>query len=219
MKLLSVLAVILGLAGCSGLGNVHESFDMNKAAAAGQGLVIGSFTTDTPYPNYHIWTTMQIGAIPNPRVLDLTQVITESGCDLHFSDSSPFPGVCGRLVALKLPAGQYRIFWVYSQTGNVTLAPTKIVEANFTVRPGRATYIGNIHMTLDSTDETFLGKHLMAGGWPVINDARGRDIPLLKQAVPALNDGNVDYTVLAFPPRGQVGIEEQPLILPAVPAH
>jgi len=212
-------AILLALTGCSGLGNVHESFDLDKAGATGQGLVIGTFTTDKPDPHVTIYTTMRILATPNPRVLGLTEIVADSSCNLHFSDESPFKDYCGRLVALKLPAGQYQIFWLQSSQGRTLLGPRHFEPVTFTVKAGRATYIGNIHMTLEADAKTMLGVPLISGGWPVVRDARERDIPLLKQAVPALGDGNIDYTVLTFPPKGEVSEDTPPLILAPVPVH
>lgn len=211
MKLLPVFAVVLALAGCSGLGNVRDDFDLNKAGAAGQGLVIGTFTTDSPYPYFTVYTTMRIIATPNPRTLDLTEIVAESGCNLKSSGESPFKDYCGRLVALKLPAGDYQIFWFKSDMGSVIMGPREFKPVSFTVKAGRATYIGNIHMTLDTTDETFFGKPIVPGGWPEVKDARERDIPLLQQAVPAITADLIDYQILQFPPRGDVGSQALPI--------
>jgi len=204
MKLLPIFALMLVLAGCGGEPNVHGDYDLSQAAADGHGLLIASFTTDTPYPDFHMWTIMRLRH-PNDRgMFDVAEIQAESGCDLDKPGQSPFKDYCGRLVSLELHAGVYEIYWFHTETGNVNFAPLDPVSTTFTIKPGRATYVGNIHMTLDKTDETFLGKHRVPGGWPAVSDQRDRDIPLLEQLVPTLKPELIDYEILILPDRAEI---------------
>jgi hypothetical protein len=89
-----------------------------------------------------------------------------------------------RLITTELPAGSYEIHkWVHVDMRGVA-EPDESFTVPFTVTPGRATYIGNVHVALGESRyavRTF--------------DRSERDLSLLFSRYPALQRESLDVTI------------------------
>jgi hypothetical protein len=92
-----------------------------------------------------------------------------------------------------------------SDTNVPDLGQSKTVPIRFTIQAGKATYIGDLHMGVVTRD--YVRGFIAA--WPFVHDQSARDIPVLKQQYPALNDDNIVIQVISFasPPTDVKGVD------------
>lgn len=126
-----------------------------------------------------------------------------SACDAKQASSSDFADTCGHLLAIKLPAGDYVINNWNVNSGGPGNFPAKWEPMKFTIAAEKATYIGDIHMTLVVADKPVVGP-LAYAGWPKVKDQHERDVPLLLQRYPQLRQDDIAIAVLTFPPPGDI---------------
>ncbi len=92
----------------------------------------------------------------------------------------------GRLAAVSLPAGGYEFYtWSVREPnpfGGIEHSPQEAFNYRFTVKPGRATYIGQLNLHLSER-----GGHKIT-----VEDKRARDMALLMKKAPSL--GTVQVT-------------------------
>lgn len=194
------LTMFLFLAGCAE-SNVRPSYSLVQAQSQGHGLLVGSLSVgkyDSAYPadiNYFI---QPVGTPEGPH-LYIPHLNVISGCDTLNVGDSDFKDVCARLFVVDLPAGDYDITgWNIDNGLKTYITPRQWVPARFTIQAGKATYIGNIHMGIAVGQNVFT-IHIIAGGWAFLHDERARDIPVLKQRYPTLDDGNITIGLVILP--------------------
>lgn len=98
----------------------------------------------------------------------------------------------GRLMTLRLPAGNYEFHsWKIRERGNygeMEYAPKQSFSYRFSIRPGVATYLGRLHLTLDEQRT-----HRIA-----VENQNDHDLKIFKQKYPALG-GALSIDILDIP--------------------
>lgn len=121
--------------------------------------------------------------------------------DFSFDEGS------GTVFAIALPAGKYEFYQYYllQNSGNVssTFEARNEFSIPFEIRPGRATYIGEVR-AVNRFERNLLGFRIAAGVRWRVHDAFTRDEPILKAKFPVLDGFPVDREVLSE------GFEEGP---------
>ena len=113
MKYQLFIAIVLltGLAGCgtAGIKNVKPGYSLAKAQADGNGLVVGSLTTDNP--DTGLVPSLELYYGETEAVTDGNTLLTGGlqGCHGSNAGKSDFQDACGTLFAVELPAGDYYV--------------------------------------------------------------------------------------------------------------
>jgi hypothetical protein len=113
---------------------------------------------------------------------------------------SDFGGVFGKLVVLKLKAGDYRLTnWSYNDGVNTRWSSRDRVEQiPFRVTAGRATYLGSLEPELSMGGKIF-GKDT-ASAWPTSSDQSKRDVSLFLHKCSQIDIMDVDIAPLDLRP-------------------
>lgn len=97
----------------------------------------------------------------------------------------------GRLIVLELPAGANSLkSWMLTY-GAAQYAPSRPVSViHFTVLPGKALYLGNLHMHIRMSRNVF-DAPVIGDLQPEIRDRGERDVVLFKSRYPRVGDGEI----------------------------
>jgi hypothetical protein len=100
----------------------------------------------------------------------------------------------GRLVAVELPPGEYRLNRLVFSSGRQTWSGTSVPDRSFTVVAGKAVYVGQIHTFMKQDS----GKDIryVVGRF----DARELDLPLLKEKFAFIQPDRLVYDLPPPPP-------------------
>lgn len=162
------LALIIGAASCAPPG-IPTSYTLSPDA--GRGLVVFSFSSNLQ--------SLALYIRRGGETSSLTSVELRTWW-IHPDWENPRT----RLIVMELPAGAYEIHrWVDIDWRGV-LEPDEPFTVPFTVAPGRAAYVGNVHVARGETRyavRTF--------------DRSERDLSLLFTRYPALQRESVDVTI------------------------
>ncbi len=188
---LASLTVAMSMGGCS---TYRLAGDLADPAAASAGIIVGSITQ-----------TSDGGVVrfDDPAIFYFESVQGSERFRLQSADiHRPWHGppnialadhglahVHGKLFAVALPAGDYRlsrfaVAWPSQQTATFASPP------GFTLRPGEVVYVGNL-------DAGFCVRHAYANQAGVAGvqlsskDHFDRDVPLLRQRFAALRTANI----------------------------
>jgi len=186
MKLLSILVVILMLAGCAA-PSASPEFDFGKNP--GMGLLAGSLTTDDPGNFFSQDVYIYFGPSDPHSKLPRVKVTINNHCKPGERDID-FTKPCGKLFAFVVPAGDYVLNeWHIQDAGGGTISPASWHGGKVTVQSGKATYVGEIHMVFDPN---------LPGsgpadwrGWPSASDRHERDMPLLLRRLPLIRQDDI----------------------------
>jgi hypothetical protein len=128
------------------------------------------------------------------------------GLDWIRSDAVP-PGAVGRLAVLELAPGAYQLRdWIIRIGSRQTLTSVRPLGYRFAIEPGKATYLGSLHVDLKSTVT------VSAVAFEVqLEDRRGRDLPLLHARYPGVRAEQVVVALPASEPMARVPEEAQGL--------
>mgnify|MGYP003624356822 CR=1 FL=1 len=96
----------------------------------------------------------------------------------------------GRVTSLRLPAGAYEFYtWALKdpagQSGGTEYGPQRPFSYQFVVKPGRATYIGQLDLHLSEWKTQKI----------TVEDRRERDLALLRKKVPSIGETLVAFEV------------------------
>lgn len=157
------IALFLLIVGACSNVPANYQYDPQRSA----GLAVGSITHDGNFGQYGFEVRAQASGkrtyinVGEPMAMPPFSRLTDD--DLKAK---------GGTFAVELPAGEYRISgWRFVQ-GSRTLNATEPVDIPFSVEPGKAIYLGNIHF----------GK-----GWKVaLRENSTRDLPVLTARYPVL---------------------------------
>lgn len=100
------------------------------------------------------------------------------------SEDSP----AGRLMAIELPAGRYEFYNWHGTIPGYSIA-SKAFAYQFEVVPGRAVYVGNMHLRIDGV------RYQMN-----VHDRHDRDVVLMKQKVPLVAEDQMDTKLMSLAP-------------------
>ena len=103
----------------------------------------------------------------------------------------------GRLLAFEAPAGNYDLtrweIYIYT-TGPGYIRPRKIEPLPFSVKAGRVTYLGNLHIDTLSGKNIF-GISIPAAGKATITNQKNRDFVILKKKYPNLGQMPINVSI------------------------
>ncbi len=117
----------------------------------------------------------------------------------EFNDSD------GSVFAIDLAPGDYILSrWEIEVGAYAIIYPVDPEPLPFTVRKGKATYIGNLHMFF-RTGRNIIGLTSISDGRPVISDRSDRDIPMLLQRYPNLKREEIGIEIIDDRPWGGKG--------------
>lgn len=197
----SLFAVLtLALTACA-TKSVEKDFSLTPGSD--KGLIIGSVTAETT-PSAYISetrffyqkkTATPVPGFENPFIY----VETGPGYSVRGGDFEYFNGT---VFAIELPAGEY-IFndWRLINGEALEVIPINPRPVSFTVHGGRATYIGNLHMTFKEGKNLF-DQPIITDGSPSIDDQSIRDIPLLLERYPNISRKSIDVRIIDGRPWG-----------------
>jgi hypothetical protein len=97
----------------------------------------------------------------------------------------------GVVLTKELPAGQYVVSFYEMKVVTMDFFPHDTFSIPFTIRAGRATYIGS-YQPICVTQKGLFGGEVAAGGRLVISDQSARDIPIGRAKNPNLGPVDVD---------------------------
>lgn len=206
---LFAVSLVLGLAGCAGMPDLPPNYTL--AAEQDEGLAIVSFTLSGKPLNHMLSFEYRLRAVAplhedvatvTPRFGSVTQHLrwasqgheqktfarnvvvkgTASSEPLDILDSSQ---AVGRLIALRLPVGEYEIYdWKImelSATGEIEYSPGQSFSYRFRVNPGEKTYLGRLQLSLNDRNVQKL----------TVGDHRVSDLGIFKHKYPALSTGSI----------------------------
>lgn len=149
-----ILAATLGLASCA-VANVGRDYSL--AGRPGTGLVVMSLT--------HTVSSATLAYQP-----------LGGGSGAAFMtgsarDPMDWQSPRGRLVVAELPAGRYQFHEWRASVGSASMR-SRPFSIPFVVTEGRATYIGNVFLDIDTSTRAYKVS---------VKDMAGRDLPLLRE--------------------------------------
>lgn len=192
---LAPLVAAVLVSGCGSLSQKNIDLDAPSLFRPGEGLILGSVTAPIIY-HYHETlifhyrstgdggnTTGQLTSAARHWSMGTIPTCSEDG----------LTELCGRLFAVSLPAGDYEIHNVQERD-----PPSYIYEMpplRFTVAPGRASYLGNLHTSF-CKGAAYRVQGAILGGDLVILDESQRDLALLGARYPQLTGAEIEKQLL-----------------------
>jgi hypothetical protein len=163
------------------------------------GILAGSVSSDNADNFFTQDSNLYFTSLTDPKAR-VAHLVINDHCKNLGENGPDFKDPCGKVFAFILKAGQYKLdrWYVSAQNGAVLINPQQWEGPTITVQPGKATYIGNIHMVYDND---IPGAGLDGWrAWPHVTDQHERDMPILLQKVPPLKPGDVIMAVVELPP-------------------
>lgn len=178
-KCFSLLAMLV-LAGCA-----TPNVDQNVAPSqlANTGLVFASVSTSVEYRFGPIALfNFKKGGIAKSR-------------EEHIPGATLKPSELqedyGRLVVLEMPAGANSLQRWHVAHGTTHYTPRQdFPEINFMVEPGKALYLGNLHVHV-RMGRNFVNQPVIGDLVPEIRDFSDRDVAMLKSRYPNIGDNEI----------------------------
>ncbi len=179
-KCLTLLALFI-LAGCAAK-NVDQS--INTSQLTETGLVYASLSTSDEYLYGPIATfRLKQGGIIKSREEDNPLLGTLKPSELQDD--------YGRLVVLELPAGKNSLnHWVVTHGTTQYFSKEDVPEMVFTVEPGKAVYLGNLHIHT-SLGKNFIGHQIIVDLLPEIRDRSQRDLEMFRARYPNVAEADI----------------------------
>ena len=158
------VAVCFFLNACA-TSNIGKDFQLNDDDITG--LVVFSMSIDI---DQRYWQHLELKFSSSDR--QIKQLVVLRGHSIRANDDWKSP--TGRLVYIKLPAGNYQ-FHEWEYYGSRFFPFTNPIP--FTVSAGKANYIGNLHFSVLPKASAYKFE---------IRDMSDRDLPLLLKRIPTL---------------------------------
>lgn len=180
------LAMLIGLAFLSSLESPARADDGVGTAIITLNHPVMVGATLDPYRAYYIRARRKDGHAG-------AQFLWHEGWIVSTEDDlAPF-GAHGAVIMKELPAGEWEVNTFRLEThGRWRWWPVREFSIPFTIRPGRATYIGS-YQPVGHMYKNWLGLELVGGASFVVTDQSARDIPIAQAKKPGL--GPVDIEV------------------------
>jgi hypothetical protein len=202
------LLIVAALTGCSGIKS-GLPVDYDVASDPDKGVIVGSVGTNPLGKQWREWSQYEYAATNNPKFHGhVTSAVNKSNPFLGQPEcpDDGLPAECANLFAVILPAGKYKFFAVIPardshSSDNSTRYSVGLDGYQFEVKPGQATYIGNMLSRLCGGSGysyygvASIGRARVAQG--DVADRYERDIPLLKDKFPELQNTAIGNETMA----------------------
>lgn len=178
-KCFLLLAMLL-LASCAAK-NVNQNVDLTRLT--GTGLVFASVSTSPEGGEGPIATfRFKRGGFVKSR--------EEQTTGRHLKPSE-LDGDYGRLIIVELPVGANSLkSWMLTDGAAQYIPASRVPEIAFIVEPGKALYLGNLHMNLTMAAND-MNEQAISDLLPEIRDRRERDLVLFKSRYPQVAETDI----------------------------
>lgn len=183
--------------------NVKPNYSMLSAKNEGHGVLVGVITADTQPTTFSFDARFFFDPKDNQQIA-FHYVQLNTDCSTSDIGNVKSDESCTHVFAVDLPSGQYTFgFWRVFGNGffPYSIDPLIWLPQQFSIVPGKATYIGHIYMHI-KYEHSKIGQNAR-DAWPEVKDQLDTDMPLLSKFYPFLNMNQIVYDVLVFPPRGK----------------
>jgi hypothetical protein len=194
------LVALSAMSGCTGfLPGLPADYDVESDP--NKGVIVGSVGTNPLGEQWREWSRYEFSSANDPKKLrgHVTSAVNWSN-PFYPQPECPDDGLlaeCANLFAIILPAGEYQFFGVVpAMDSNAADSSSRYWVAldnyKFEVKPGQATYIGNMLSRLCGGSSysyygvANIGRARIAQG--DVADMYERDIPLIKAKFPQLQN-------------------------------
>jgi hypothetical protein len=206
-------------AGCSSAQRGGEIAPL--AAHDPEGIVVLSITQDQVNGSYVAYPEVFMNGRPRGPKLPTYRVLESRERAFGFDfKASEIPGVYGRVLALRLPAGMHSLnYWEiwHGRPPNNPVRPEPAAPLAFEVKAGEVAYLGNLHFRLQmgapgpvygpnatanaiaSAITPAFGVQVVRVAYPEVRDERARDVAIFEGRYPALK-GKVVPAMLKIGP-------------------
>ena len=191
-----IVIVLLGIA--TGQASAKESAPIHELdAQSGNGILLVSLTMPVMEGTYTQYAVQQY----HYRRLDkrsLFQKTIQLYRKMWFKKGvqSDFEDQFGILAIIELPAGNYAFeSWTFLNGTGAEFRPTDFGSHPFQIKPGRATYVGQIDMA-NRTGKNVFGGEVASGPIVEFRDATQRDLAVLTRKFPSITPAQVDVALL-----------------------
>lgn len=167
------------LAGCASLGTANVDPSYRPGA---NGLLVASVTASGYNPGTLWYQVVRTNAVT--RTVASIPVNDEAyGMDWRAGDPSVPQAGAGRLAVLELAPGEYELRrWVINVGNQAAYSSTRPMGYRFAVEPGKATYLGNVHVDIQRSASAGSGPYAAT-----LEDQRARDLPILYRKFPGVS--------------------------------
>jgi hypothetical protein len=173
------LAAAAALAGCAapqGVANADRSFFTAKRST---GLLAASVTVSGHVPG-SVWVQLVRSGDSSPP-LSIPVNVASFGLDWDPASDSTGRSFQGRVAAVELSPGEYEFGrWVMNVGNSAVYVSGGRIGARVSIKPGEATYAGNIHIDIQRSAGATLPSRID------LNDESRRDLPLLVRKYPEM---------------------------------
>lgn len=102
----------------------------------------------------------------------------------------------GLLQLVEVPAGTYVLdHWQFFNGTGATYSPREIGQMEFTIQPGRATYVGSFDLSVHQGENVF-GADIAINPWVFVSDQWARDREVLARKFPRVDPSLVDVAII-----------------------
>jgi|Deesub1362B_J571_1020462.scaffolds.fasta_scaffold28447_1 hypothetical protein len=189
LRITGIFLAAAVLCGCTSLLNIPSDYQLDPSS--GDGVAVFSVSERCP-------STMSIIFRAHGHAFDEGMTLDQSKA----MRPAPLQWQCGRVVIRRLRAGPYEFesfILTRAVPGVSHVKPAKPFLIPFTVTAGKATYLGHLNFDISLSSATYRLD---------IEDARTRDIALLKQHATHIADEDIVYDVIT----GGIPQGPQPLV-------
>jgi hypothetical protein len=172
------------LAACAplGTGNVDPAYRLGA-----NGVLVASVTASGYNPGTLLYQVVRTNA-PTHTVVTIPVNDEAQGLDWQLGDPLVRYSGYGRLAVVELPPGEYEFRRAFIHvSAEESYASNRAVGYRFTILPGRATYLGNVHVDIERVSAS---RMLPAY---TLTDQRSRDLPVLYRKYAAFKPDSVIF--------------------------
>ncbi|MRX27433.1 hypothetical protein [Kangiella sp. HZ709] len=141
-KLSVILFAVLLFQGCA-VSNVSKNYQLNKSS--NEGLVFLTLTVDGVISDYSL-------TFGTPTKREFVKFAYGTPASLFETKDIDSKDAKGKLFAIKMPAGKYKVFRWGVNSGSYNNSSSEPIDIEFNVDAGKVVYIGNYHF--DSAKST-----------------------------------------------------------------
>lgn len=185
MQRLLALVIVITLVSLTGCGLSHKNVPENYrfSAVSKRGLLVASLTYSGSCDYSHFVNLVGISNSYDALLSFNSPLDWKNGdneCPITPDNSS------GRLLAIELPVGKYRLDGYYFATAKGTTKPSEKQPIQLVIARGVTSYVGNIHIhaTPDKIVRVFSSQHQ-------------RDIDLLQERYSMIDSATIKQTLLS----------------------